>query len=456
MLVGFSVSNYKSFKDTQSISFIASKITRHKEHMMMKGNKKILKSGLVFGANAGGKSNLIKAVRFSREIIVNGLDKVNLNKSHFRIAEEAYRNPGVFEYRIIVGDKEYSYGIVVSYLNKGILSEWLVQIDRKGNETYLFNRNVDENNISHAVSEIDYDNMEEKMKMDFYLEGFDENISDAYRRKSILSDIALRASDKEGIFAEIKRVYEWFDDIIIIFPSSKYSGLGEVAADKDKRVFFSALLNFFDTGIEFVEGQREEMDFDKVLNEIPEIDMNRIKLDISNAVSEEPLMFKVDEQVFLLRKDEQGNIIYNKLVTNHGNKNDLFEYADESDGTKRLFDLIPLFYEKSSVIFIDEIDRSLHTNLIRRFIELFYEINRERDCQLIATTHDSNLLDLELLRQDEIWFVERQVDHSSKVFSLNMYKERFDKKIDKEYLVGRYGAIPIFNEDNYVLGEEND
>ena len=103
-------------------------------------------------------------------------------------------------------------------------------------------------------------------------------------------------------------------------------------------------------------------------------------------------------------------------------------------------------------ILIDEIDRSLHTNLTRKFLELFYEVVEDRDCQLIATTHDSNLLDLELLRQDEIWFVERQDDHSSKVFSLNKFKERFDKKIDKEYLIGRYGAIPIFD-DNFVLEE---
>ena len=83
---------------------------------------------------------------------------------------------------------------------------------------------------------------------------------------------------------------------------------------------------------------------------------------------------------------------------------------------------------------------------------MFYEFLETKDCQLIATTHDTNLLDLELLRQDEIWFVERQEDHSSKVFSLNLFKERFDKKIDKDYLLGRYGAIPIFGED-FILGE---
>lgn len=454
MLVGFAVSNYKSFKDEQRISFEASKITRHKAHVAIKRNKRILKSGLIFGANAGGKSNLVKAIRFSREIVLNGLDKVNLSKSHFRIESDMYKQPGIFEYRIIVGDFEYSYGIAISYLDKTILGEWLIRIENSGKEIYLFNREFDDNNVSHAESEAEYANAEEKFKMDFYLEGFSESMSEAYKRKTILSDIALRTNEKTGLFAEIRRVYEWFENIIILFPSSKYNGLNEVAADKDKKMFFSSIMSYFDTGIESVEGESQQMDFDKIFDNMPRDEAEKIKIDISNAANEHPIMFKVDEQVFELRKDENGNIIYNKLKLNHGNADDMFDYNDESDGTKRLFDLIPLFYEnrRMSIILIDEIDRSLHTNLIRKFLELFYEVVEDRDCQLIATTHDSNLLDLDLLRQDEIWFVERQDDHSSKVFSLNKFKERFDKKIDKEYLIGRYGAIPIFD-DNFVLEE---
>ena len=454
MLVGFSVSNYKSFKEGQKISFEASKITRHKSHVAINRKKRILKSGLIFGANAGGKSNLVKAIQFSREIILNGLDKVNLSKSHFRIDPDMYKQPGIFEYRIVVGESEYSYGIAISYFDKTILSEWLIRIDSLGKEIYLFNREVDENNISHAESEIEYSSMDEKNKMNFYLEGFSENMSEAYKRKSILSDIALRANEKTGIFAEIRKVYEWFENIIILFPNSKYNGLNEVAADRSKKLFFSSIMGYFDTGIESVEGESQQMDFDKVLNSIPREDAEKIKIDLSNAANEHPIMFKIDEQVFELRKDENGNIVYNKLLLNHGNAEDMFDYNDESDGTKRLFDLIPLFYEnrKVSLILIDEIDRSLHTNLTRKFLELFYEVVEERECQIIATTHDSNLLDLELLRQDEIWFVERQEDHSSKVFSLNRFKERFDKKIDKEYLIGRYGAIPVFD-DKFVLEE---
>lgn len=446
MLVGFSVSNYKSFNKPESISFVASKISRHKSHVSKVANKRILKSGLIFGANAGGKSNLVRAVSFSRQIVLKGIGNVNLGKRHFRIEKDMYVQPGVFEYRIIIDDHEYSYGVAVSYAEREILGEWLVAIGKDGDETYLFNRNVDEDGISHADSEIMFDSKEEQIKMDFYLEGFDENISDAYRKKTILNDIALRTTDKEGIFAKIRGVYEWFEDMIILFPGSKYNGLNDVAADDDKRKLFSYLMAYFDTGIESVEGQKEEMDFDKILEDMPREDAEKIKIDISNEAANHPIMFKINRQVFILRKDEDGNIVYNKILLNHGNPDDLFEYMDESDGTKRLFDLIPLFYEnkKHRVILIDEIDRSFHTNLTRKFLELFYELTENFDCQIIATTHDSNLLDLELLRQDEIWFVERQEDHSSRIFSLNKFRERFDKKIDKEYLLGRYGAIPLF------------
>ena len=457
MLVGFSVGNYRSFNEPQTISFMASKITRHKEHVVVVNNKRILKSGLIFGANAGGKSNLIKAIHFSKKIIVEGLDKTNLTKNHFRVSQEAYNQPAIFEYRIVVDGTEYSYGVVISYSNKEIISEWLIRVEEKGKETCIFNREINAMNISHATSEVEFTNDEERWRMQFYLEGFGENISDAYKKKTILSDIALRANENKGLFAEIIKVYEWFNNVVIIFPGSKYNGLNETAADEEKRAFFGNLMSSFDTGIESIEGREQEMDFDKILENVPADEAEKVRIEIVNAIEEHPVMFKFNDRIYILRKGENGSIVYNKMFMNHGNEDDLFEYMDESDGTKRLFDLIPLFYVKNrkSIILIDEIDRSLHTNLTKKFLQLFYEYSKEDKCQIIATTHDSNLLDLDLLRQDEIWFVERQEDHSSKIYSLNLFKERFDKKIDKEYLLGRYGAIPVFDMSKQV-GDENE
>lgn len=456
MLIGFSVSNFKSFNKIQSISFAATESLVHMDHIVNAGNKKVLKSGLIFGANAGGKSNLVKAVYFSKEIILNGIEKVDLTKNYFRICENGYSNPGIFEYRILIDENVYSYGIAISYIKKEIISEWLIRLKSDGAETYIFNRNVDDSNISHIESEIQYDSIDEQTRMNIYLDDFGENISDSLRKKTILSDIAIRSNEKKGIFSEISNVYKWFQKILILFPTSKYNGLGEVAADDRKRKFFTSVISYFDTGIETIESQSGEMDIDKILEKVSNEKAEKLKLDIVNEASDRSVMVRIGRQVYLLRKDDNGNIISTKMLTNHGNMQDLFEYADESDGTKRLFDLIPLFYEKSSMILIDEIDRSLHSNLTKRFLELFYQLTEKSRVQLIATTHDSNLLDLDLIRQDEIWFIERQQDHSSKIFSLNKFKERFKKEIEKDYLLGRYGAIPIFSEENSILEDIND
>lgn len=140
--------------------------------------------------------------------------------------------------------------------------------------------------------------------------------------------------------------------------------------------------------------------------------------------------------------------LYNKLLLDHGNAEDPFELTDESDGTIRLFDLIPLLHEtgNNKVIMIDEIDQSLHTSLVRKFYEVFFKKTEGDACQLIATTHNENIMDLDLFRQDEIWLVERQKDHSSSLYSLNKYKARFDKKVNNDYLLGKYGAVPQFSQ----------
>ncbi len=457
MFIGFSVSNFLSFKNPQTMSMMASKVARHKEHILSGNGKRVLKTGLIYGANAGGKSNFIKAIDFSRDIILGGLEEVDLNRKYFRISKDGYKQPGVFEYRLITqSGKEYSYGIAISYATKEILSEWLVRIEKSGVETYIFNRDTDENGVNFTLSEIKPKSEAERIKWEIFLDVFGQNISPSMKKKSVLSDVAERSNENRGVLREIRDVYEWFQSIIILFPTSQYSGLNQLVEKEDVRKFFSHILKYFDTGIESVESKQGEMEFDRIFEGIPKEHAEKLKTRISNDIEDDSVIFKVNNQVYSLKKDEEGNIITTKMMQNHGNAQELFEYADESDGTQRLFDLIPLFLEHQGnrVIFVDEIDRSLHTNLTRKFLQLFYTLTEDADCQIIATTHDSNLLDLDLVRQDEIWFIKRLEDHSSQIYSLNRYKERYDKKIDKEYLLGRYDAVPVFDEE--ILEDIND
>lgn len=166
------------------------------------------------------KSDFIKAVNFSKQIVLNGMDKVNISKNHFRISEESYNQPGVFEYRIMIDGKEYSCGIAISYIKKEIISEWLIRIDENGKETFVFNRDINEDGVSIVNSEINYGTPEENVRIKYILRIL-VRIFQKLLEKNILGDIALRLNDKQKIFTEIISIYEWFKDLIIIFPNSK-------------------------------------------------------------------------------------------------------------------------------------------------------------------------------------------------------------------------------------------
>lgn len=146
-------------------------------------------------------------------------------------------------------------------------------------------------------------------------------------------------------------------------------------------------------------------------------------------------------------KNVNGGLLAYEVVSNHGKIQIYLNIAMNLMELQRLFDLIPLFQKLllNSVVLIDELDRSLHTKAAQEFINYFYSLTEQNTSQLIVTTHDSNIMDLDFVRQDEIWFIERQKDHSSKLYSLNKFRARFDKKIEKDYLLGRYGAIPILD-----------
>ena len=124
----------------------------------------------------------------------------------------------------------------------------------------------------------------------------------------------------------------------------------------------------------------------------------------------------------------------------------MFQLEEESDGTVRVLDLLEILLageEKTYVI--DELDRCLHPSLTYKFVETFLQVAKEKNIQLIVTTHESRLLDFELLRRDEIWFVNKSKSGKSDIYSLEEYNARFDQKIDKAYLEGRYGGVPIFS-----------
>lgn len=128
----------------------------------------------------------------------------------------------------------------------------------------------------------------------------------------------------------------------------------------------------------------------------------------------------------------------------HGEENILFNLSEESDGTVRILDLIEVLLSGANKTYvIDELDRCLHPSLTCKFVETYLQLAAERNIQLIVTTHESRLLDFDILRRDEVWFVNKRITGESDIYSLEEYNTRFDQKIDKAYLDGRYGEFKI-------------
>lgn len=254
-------------------------------------------------------------------------------------------------------------------------------------------------------------------------------------------------------FYPFRDVMQWIKDLIIILPDSTYRDKTNLFVDDESDFDLAKLLHEFDTGIDGITLGKESAE--EVLSFLPDKLKAEIIQDIEIAFNEKNADGQMPQEIecevggrFIRFTKYNNQIVAAQLMMNHGNENDPFDLYDESDGTQRLFDLLPVYRagRTEHVILVDELDRSFHTVLVQKFIQGFYQTSAYVNSQLIASVHDSNIMNLDLLRQDEIWFVERSNDHSSRIYSLNRFQERFDKKVAKDYLLGRYGAIPCFTQ----------
>lgn len=440
MLIRFTVENYRSFNERQVFSMAAGKHTRHKEQVVVANGKRLLKAGVVFGANASGKSNLIKAINFGKNVALKGIKNSMTMNRHFRIDPIAINRPGVFQYDFLSNRHIYSYGFAISYTKNIFLSEWLYLCD-DNKEICIFDRAEGES----VSTDLSFTNAEDEQRFTIYADDVTDNTS-------FLAEICSHKLRDIEEFDSFFDVLDWFTSLIIIFPEAKYRDLGQLFKN-DENDSFGKLLNYFDTGIEEVITAVKPIE--EVLAFLPDKIKNDVIHDIQEGFDEDNKKATTVDVTIIGKRfsftKKDGVIVGSQLTMNHGNPTDLFELDDESDGTRRLFDLIPLYRKgkENYVIFVDEIDRSFHTKLTLEFLQKFFEKTEGIKSQIIVTLHDSNVMNLNIFRQDEIWFVERKEDHSSEIYSLNKFKERFDHSVAKDYLLGRYGAVPNFGIEDW-------
>lgn len=446
MLIRFTIENFLSFKDRVVFSMIPGKGTLKPNHKTktIKGIS-ALKTSVVFGANASGKSNLIKAIDFGKKLILLGTKNEQLiSYQNYRLDSTTISGNSRIEYEIQNKGKNYAYGFVFN--SKEIVEEWLYEITKK-KESKIFERN----NSTFDLGQLFKKNKkkEQQQFLKFIAKGTPNN-------QLFLTEIKTRkVKDNVSDINDLLNVIDWFQySLKVILPNDKYNeGVKfELKDDSKLQKIFEELLNYFDTGINGI--CLEKIEQENI--EFPSKILDKIKEDLFNLKSKNVrvvVVSSINTTYFISKKG--NDVLVHKFMTKHNKKGqqkkELFDTSDESDGTNRIIDFIPLIMDLlqgNNVFIIDEIERSLHPNLIYDLFDLFLDKSENINSQLITASHESSLLTQKLLRKDEIWFVVKNKDGVSHLHSLEEYNIRFDKKIRKDYLLGRFKAIPRIGDRN--------
>lgn len=428
MLIRFSVANCLSFNEKTSLELFASKDRNLKEQLWISSSRhipNILKAAFIFGPNAGGKSNLIKAIHYAKALILREPNPLWNRSLYFKLCPDCVSKPSFFEFELLIKKKIYRYGFETK--NSIIEQEWLYLINSTG-EHLVYRRSYDEvnkNQISYGEKFKDYD---ENDLFHFILRGTPAN-------QLLLSELIERNQD---IF---KEVYQWFKKIVIIYPDTRLQSYNILVDNELLLNEYRRLMYQCDMGIDQIELRKVE--FDNVLEKLPVQLKDKLRLEQLKS-----LALEADERYTVDLED--GKREAHKIEISHKmpstGESVSFKISEESDGTNRFFDLIPILAlaEQDALILIDELDRSMHPNVIKHFIRSVFEANKGHQAQMVVTTHESTLLDVKLLRRDAIYFIKKAFQSSSEIYSLyDFMKVRNDKSLQKAYLEGLYGAVPM-------------
>lgn len=440
MLYRYSIENYLSFKEHTEISFIPT--IEGDQHVIKDNNNEILKTAIIYGANASGKSNFIKSINFARKIILDNKKIERSTNPCYRLDNVSKKKPTIFSFEIKIGQHLYQYGFAISFYNSRVLEEWLYEL-KTDKEVPLFSRSF---NSEKDTYECSYDKirLEEKDEHRFKVYFDDTNNVSS---KLFLSEISQKEISDSKYISIFNDIYNWFERLTIIFPSSIFNLLTAIDENEIKaNDLYKDYFKIFDIGIDNIHLDEVPINLLNINEEF----ISKLKSDLTIKEKDgyRKGMLNIKGKEYLIELNELGNLCAKEVKFRHANSqisNVDFRKDEESDGTQRLFDLIPILsrlVKHENVIIIDELDRSLHSLLTRKFIELFLEHSQNIKSQLICTTHEILLLDLELLRKDEIWFVKKDNEGASSLYPLAQFKLKHETEVNRNYLLGRYGAIP--------------
>lgn len=421
MLIEFRVKNFRSLRDEQVLSMVASPDKTLKDtHVFATGLKAapgLLRSAAIYGANASGKSTLLRALQFMQELVARSATRIRPGEKFsvqpFRLDEASATEATAFELSFLDEGIRYQYGFAMTA--ERIVSEHLL-VYKAFKPQRWFQRHHD----IHTNRDI--------YEFGPGLKGKKQVWEDATRPNALFLSMAAQLNS-----TSLRPVFDWITNNLVIF--NEYSPLTSEAAvqalqETKSKKRLCDFIRAADISLADIEVTTR-----KVPAQPRRDDAGARKMDASPE----------EMDVFDLRFHH---------ITDEGRAS--FPIEEESNGTRNLLYLaapIMDILQSGAVLLVDELDTSLHTLLVRELVRLFNNpATNPGHAQLIFTTHDTSLLDADgLFRRDQIWFMEKGADQASELISLSEYSPRKNEALERGYLIGRYGGIPLLNRSRGLL-----
>lgn len=412
MLLEFRLKNFRSFRDEAVLSMVASSdktlLAQNTVATGIPGVPRLARSAAIYGPNASGKTNLLRGLLMMRGMVVESAvipPNQPFNIQPFRLSNEASQFPCMFETTIAIDGVRYQYGFEATPTR--ILSEWLLVYQSPKPQVW-FDRRYDE-----ATDR-------DEFKFGTGLKGNKRIWQEATRPNVLFLSMAVQLNSEY-----LKPLYRWFAEDLVVYLDGAHipeafstQKLEDPAWEERIRTFLaSADIAISNIHVHKMDGFMTTINFDGATGNVSE------------------------------PRTERNEILRPRFTHVAGNDAAIMDFEDESQGTQKLFALAgPLFdiIQRGKVLVVDELDRSLHALLVRHFIQVFNdpEINKA-GAQLVFSTHDTSQLDAGILRRDQVWIVEKASDQSSSLIPLLDFSPRKGEALERGYLKGRYGGVPI-------------
>lgn len=416
MLVRFSVKNFRSFRDEQVFSFEGGRGSKGERgrsfRTTFKSVPQLLHAAVIYGANSGGKSNLVRAMYMLQQFVTDSARSGQvgdlINVEPYRLDRETADKPSEFEIVFIHDGSLFQFGFAAD--ENRIHAEWLYETPNDGRVRHLYSREL-------KVKSLDYD-----WYVNPRVRGEKKVWQEATRENALFLSTAVQLNSED-----LSRPFDWIRKKFRVIPGKELLGdsyTAHVCHAHDRKSAVLSILRSVDPDVRDLATTEEEFRDNLVPDEIPD----DVKIEIIKQMKGKTLY-----ETQIIRKSRQGEMI-------------AFDLDDESAGTNLLYSLSGPFLDTlcfGYTLVIDELDSGLHPLALRALVSMFFDPTQNvSDAQLLITCHESTLLRDDLLRPDQIWFLDKS-RNGSKLYPLSQFRPRQNESFFKGYLGGRYGGLPI-------------